>query len=113
MDWIPLVSADQLEEIQNSAQASIIFKHSTRCPVSGMAKRNVQMEAVLIPDGIPTYFLDLIAFREMSNSIAEKWGVRHESPQLLLIYNDKCIYNASHNDINIAEVVTKIAETTS
>jgi len=113
MDWIPLVSSDQLEEIHNSSKASIIFKHSTRCPISGMAKRNVQLEAVLIPEGVPAYFLDLIQFRDLSNLIAEKWAVRHESPQLLLIHNKKCLYHASHNDISIAEVVNKIKATNS
>lgn len=110
MDWIPLVTSDQLEEIQKSSQPSIIFKHSTRCPVSSMAKRNVQLEAVLIPEGVPTYYLDLIQFRDLSNAVAERWDVRHESPQLLLIHNNKCLYHASHNSISIAEVVNKIKE---
>src|SRR5690606_808372 len=108
MNWIALNTADQLEEIRNADAPIVIFKHSTRCPVSGMARRNVELEASLLPESTPAYFLDLIRFRDLSNQIAETWNVRHESPQILLIHNEECIYHASHNDINLAEVVVKI-----
>lgn len=108
MNWIALNSADQLEEIRNSNEPVVIFKHSTRCPVSGMAKRNVEFEATLLPENVPAYFLDLIKYRDLSNLIADTWDVRHESPQILLIRNQQCIYHASHNEISVADVVVKI-----
>lgn len=46
------------------------------------------------------YFLDLISYRSISNKIAETFGVQHESPQVLLIENGKCVYNASHMGIS-------------
>jgi len=110
MDWIALNTIDQLEQIKTSSTPSIIFKHSTRCPVSGMAKRNFQLEAPLLPDGVAVYYLDLIKYREISNHIADHWNIRHESPQVLLIHNDQCIYNASHSDIEMAEVVKNISQ---
>ena len=112
MNWIALNKIEQLDEIKQDAKPIIIFKHSTRCPVSTMARRNVELEAVLVPENVPTYFLDLIKFRDISNQIAEKWDVKHESPQVLLIHGETCIYHASHNDISIAEIVRKINELT-
>lgn len=108
MNWLPLTSSDQLEEIQNHSGPIIIFKHSTRCSVSRMAKRSVEFDAELLPDNVPAYFLDLIQYRDLSNLIAEKWNVRHESPQVLLIHNQKCIYHASHNEINLAKIVAEL-----
>jgi len=108
MNWIALNSADQLEEIQNSNEPIVIFKHSTRCSVSGMARRNIEFESSLLPENMPTYFLDLIKYRDLSNLIAETWNVRHESPQILLIHHKQCIYHASHNEISLADVVVKI-----
>lgn len=108
MDWIALTSINELEQIKTSTTPVVIFKHSTRCPVSSMAKRNFELEASLLPDHIPAYYLDLIKYREISNQIAEQWDVHHESPQVLVIFNNKCTYNASHGDIEMAEVVEAI-----
>ncbi|HUH20123.1 bacillithiol system redox-active protein YtxJ [Albibacterium sp.] len=110
MNWIPLDSISQLEDIKKQSEPVLIFKHSTRCPVSSMAKRNLELEAILLPENVQTYFLDLIKFRDISNQIAEIWKIKHESPQALLIYNKECIYNSSHNEISIADIVVKIKE---
>src|SRR3954454_1954883 len=104
MNWISLDSINQLEDIKAHSKPILIFKHSTRCPVSSMAKRNIELEAVLLPEDVQTYFLDLIKFRDLSNQVSELWKIKHESPQVLLIYNQECIYNSSHNEINIADI---------
>lgn len=109
MNWIALNTIDQLEQIKSSNIPSIIFKHSTRCPVSSMAKRNFELEAPLLPEQVSVYYLDLIKYREISNQIAAQWDVRHESPQVLVIHNRQCIYSASHGDIEMAEAVNKIS----
>lgn len=108
MKWIALTSMEELEHVTNLNMHTIIFKHSTRCPVSNMAKRTFELESTLIPDELPIYLLDLIKYREISNKIAEKWQVRHESPQVLLIKGDQCIYHESHNDIEVAKVVINL-----
>lgn len=109
MKWIELNTLDTLETIAKSNSYVIIFKHSTRCPVSSMAKKTFEFEASLIPEETPVYLLDLIKYREISNKIADKWNVRHESPQVLLIKGDQCVYNESHNEIEVAKVVIKMA----
>lgn len=109
MNWIALEDINQLEKIKTSSTPSIIFKHSTRCPVSGMAKRNFQLEAPLLPERVDVYYLDLIKYRDISNHIAEHWNIRHESPQVLLIKDGQCVYTASHSDIEMADVVKHIS----
>ena len=67
-----------------------------------MAKQ--RLERSTAPDALPFYYLDLINHRAISNAIAEKFQVHHESPQILLIKNGECIYAESHNGINMAEI---------
>ncbi|TKB98584.1 bacillithiol system redox-active protein YtxJ [Pedobacter cryophilus] len=105
MNWIKLESEEQINEIKNDAGYSIIFKHSTRCSISMMAKKRVEMDADELPQEIKPYFLDLIAFRDLSSLIAETFQVHHESPQLLLIKNGECLLDQSHGDISIEETV--------
>ncbi|SEN17627.1 bacillithiol system protein YtxJ [bacterium A37T11] len=106
--WIALTTEQQLDDIAHNDTYCIIYKHSTRCPISSMAKKSIQLEEVLLPDDLPRYYLDLFAYRQVSNKIAEKWQVRHESPQLLLIKGNECVYHASHNNIRLADVIKQI-----
>lgn len=76
-----------------------VFKHSTRCSISSMVLNRLEREWKH-DDSIPTYFLDLIAFRSISNRIAAESGVTHESPQLLLFKDGVCIDHASHTAIH-------------
>ena len=48
---------------------------------------------------LKVYYLDLLQYRIISNDIAKMFEVVHESPQLLVIKNENCVYNASHNNI--------------
>ncbi|MEJ5055067.1 bacillithiol system redox-active protein YtxJ [Sphingobacterium sp. MYb382] len=109
MNWETLSSVEQLLELANQPQPFVVFKHSTRCPVSSMAKRSVEFDFDELPAGTKIYYLDLIALREISNFIAEKWKVRHESPQILVLQGDSCLYNASHQDINIQDILPFIS----
>ena len=108
MDWIPLVSEHQLEDIRKSSsqQAQLIFKHSTRCATSSMAKNRLERSAA--PVNVQFHFLDLIKHRSISNKIETEFDVSHESPQVLLIKNGKCIYNESHNGISMEEIEEQV-----
>nr|WP_294896175.1 bacillithiol system redox-active protein YtxJ [uncultured Pedobacter sp.] len=108
MNWITLDQADQLKSIKADAGYSVIFKHSTRCSISMMAKKRVDMDLDDLPETVKPYFLDLIAHREISNQIAELFQVHHESPQLLLIKDGECILDQSHGDISIEETLELI-----
>jgi len=108
MNWIPLTNLEQLESIGNIEGYSVIFKHSTRCSVSMMAKKRFEHDWDAIPEGTSVFFLDLISNREVSNTIAEKFSVHHESPQLLLIKNGECIYETSHGEISAEDLAEQI-----
>lgn len=108
MNWLPLNQEAQIPEIKNrsfqAVDAVAIFKHSTRCHISSMAKKRLEHEWDLPEDRLPVYYLDLIAFRNISNKIADEFAVHHESPQILLIKDGKCIYDASHGEITAAGI---------
>lgn len=101
INWITLQDIEELREIKESSAESpvIIFKHSTRCPISTIAKSRLEKNWGL-NGKIKAYFLDLIAKREISNEIAEVFQVEHASPQLLLIQDGNCTWNTSHLDIS-------------
>ncbi len=100
--WQILETKEDLEAAlnQSEAQLVVIFKHSTRCPVSSMALRMFERDWSEELSGIQPYFLDLIRYRELSNQIASELEVYHESPQLIAIKDRKAVYNASHNQIS-------------
>ncbi len=108
MNWIPLQQPAQLEEIALSNGYSIIFKHSTRCSISLMAKRKFEMDWEYLPGSAIVYFLDILQHRNISNELAERFKVHHESPQLLLIKDGECIYETSHGEISAEEAAEQI-----
>src|ERR1700755_797519 len=105
MRWIALESAEQIKNIQQNPGYNIIFKHSTRCSISMMAKRKFELDWDELPQDISLYFLDLIKYRELSNQVASDFHVHHESPQLLLIKNGECILDQSHSGISVEEAL--------
>jgi len=109
INWIPLTDLGQLNEIieLSNEKPVAIFKHSTRCSVSRMALKQFENE-FNSADSVETYFLDLIAYRDVSNEIATRFQVVHQSPQLVLIKEGKSVYNASHSDIDAQELKSKI-----
>ena len=104
MNWIPLLNEQQLEEIKtNSAsRPQVIFKHSSRCSVSSMARNRLDKNT--FPEGIDFYFLDILNHRNISNKIASDFQVYHESPQVLLISKGSCVYDESHSGIHMDEI---------
>lgn len=103
-DWILLNHISQIDGIKVAQGYSLIFKHSTRCSISMMAKRTFERYWDVIPDKVSLYFLDLISHRDVSAYIADTFHVHHESPQILLIKDGQCILDASHGDISADEV---------
>lgn len=106
LSWNILEHIDQLDKIiQNSWEKPVlIFKHSTRCIISKSALRSFENEFDL-EDKIALYFLDLLQYRNISNEIAETFGVIHQSPQILLLKNGVVVYHASHEQINASSIV--------
>ena len=108
MNWNTLQSLEQLNAIRKASlqKPQVIFKHSTRCSISAMAKN--RLEKSIPPEGVDFHYLDLIRYRPVSNAIADEFGVEHESPQILLIRNESVDYSASHMGISMAELQAAI-----
>ncbi|MDB5014278.1 MAG: thioredoxin family protein [Daejeonella sp.] len=104
----PLENEQTLHSIINAKGISIIFKHNTTCPISKMAKIDLEEHSLLIPDAIQVYFLNLLRHRDISNAIATQFSVTHESPQVLLIKDGECVYHASLYDIAAEELANTI-----
>lgn len=108
MNWKEFTTEEALEEIKtrSAEKPQVIFKHSTKCSISSMAKS--RLERANAPDGIEFNYLDLIAHRNVSSKIADVFNVEHASPQVLIIKDGACIYDESHNAINMDEIVEAV-----
>lgn len=104
--WIEITSIEQLKEIiSNSGEKNILlFKHSTRCSISSMVLKNFERNIQVQNENIVFYFLDLITHRDISNKIEELTGVIHQSPQVIVLKENKVIYHNSHNSIDSLEI---------
>ena len=112
MNWRKLESLAQLDSIDAASHRIpvAIFKHSTRCSVSSTALDRLNRNS---GDDLPEseiWYLDLIAHRDLSNAIAERYGVIHESPQLIIIRNGKAVHDTSHLAISYPELKRSVAE---
>ena len=110
IDWKVMESEASLGEwIEKSNEVPVLFfKHSTRCSISSMAKNRLETNWDLNDEQVVPVYLDLIAFRSVSNLLAEKSGVTHESPQALLFKNGEVVYNASHNSIRVEDIANSL-----
>jgi len=106
--WNHLESIADLEAATTLSNEKIvvIFKHSTRCSISRFVLKQFENTFALPEEQVVLYFLDLIAFRAVSNEIASRFGVVHQSPQLIILKNHKVVYDASHERID-AEVIER------
>jgi bacillithiol system protein YtxJ len=106
--WKHITSLEELETAWAASgdQPVIFFKHSTRCSISAMALRGFQSDWSLGEMRFGLYYIDLIAHRDVSNALAEKSGVMHQSPQVIVVQGEKSIYNASHEQIQADKILS-------
>ncbi|MBX2952071.1 MAG: bacillithiol system redox-active protein YtxJ [Leadbetterella sp.] len=111
MIWQELTDIAQLDTLtEESREVPVgIFKHSTRCSISATAldrleRRWPKAEGT---EALKMYYLDLIAHRDISNAIAEKYGVQHESPQFILLKGGTAVYHESHYGISLEDILSQ------
>lgn len=106
VSWFVLTELEQLDELVETSKniPVLIFKHSTRCGISNMVLRGFEAGYTFSEGKIKPYFLDLLRHRDISNEIASRFGVWHESPQLLVIKHGKVVYHASHSQISVEKL---------
>ncbi len=105
MKWNELTEENQLMAIRERSfqRPQVIFKHSTRCGISSVAKS--RLEKWTPGEDFDFYYLDLIRYRPLSGKVAEEFHVYHESPQVLVIKNGECVYDESHLGISLQDIL--------
>ena len=104
--WKKIESQKDLDAAieKSSQQKVLIFKHSTRCFISKTVLRSFEKQMQESDKNFGYYFLDLLAYRSISNEIESRFDVVHQSPQLIVLENGKAIYNASHQNIDLDKI---------
>lgn len=99
MNWKKLTAVEQLDQLVTASAQNpvLIFKHSTRCSISATSLSRLERNWEDI--GTVPYYLDIIAHRDVSNALADRFGVPHQSPQVLVLKNGDCIHDSSHFSI--------------
>ncbi|MBL7649690.1 MAG: bacillithiol system redox-active protein YtxJ [Candidatus Hydrogenedentes bacterium] len=114
-EWEHVTELDSSEALASCLARSesgpvFIFKHSTRCPISSRAHSEVGRYIDGAGEsGLPVYLNYVVESRPVSNEIERSLGVRHESPQLLLVRGGQVIWHTSHGGIR-SEAMVEAAE---
>lgn len=104
--WFKLNRLEQLDEIVEMSKTTpvTLFKHSTTCGISRMVIRNFESDYTIPEDKMKLFYLDLLAFRDISNEVGYRFQVIHQSPQVLVIKNGVAVYHASHHSIHATDL---------
>lgn len=104
--WKKIETESDLDAaVEHSFQQKVlIFKHSTRCFISKTVLKSFEKQMQNSDKVLAYYFLDLLAHRDISNQIEDRFGVAHQSPQLIVLEQGKAVYNASHQSIDLDKI---------
>ena len=83
----------------------LLFKHSPSCPISAGARQQYEAFRKQFPD-VPAMFVDVVADRNTARGIADRCGVRHESPQVILFERGRAVWHAAHDAITAASLAS-------
>ena len=98
-----LIKLDTLDKLEAAIEESrirpvLLFKHSTSCGIStGVFRYVTGVDADINLIVVQTD-------RHISNEIERRTGVRHESPQAIVIKDGEAVYHASHYDITVGDI---------
>jgi bacillithiol system protein YtxJ len=106
IQWIELQSDAQLNDIDKKGinRPQLIYKHSTTCGISSMVLRRLEILLQGVSGKADLYFLDVHRNLQVSDSIAGRYHVRHQSPQLLILKQGKVLAAPSHGAIAEVEL---------
>jgi len=102
-DWQQLSCIDDLDlaEKESYTKPVVLFKHSVTCGISAAAKHRLENGYDLDSENVALYYLDLLSYRDISNEIAKRFGIIHQSPQLIILKKGQAIANSSHHAISL------------
>lgn len=83
----------------------VLFKHSTQCGISDVALEEIGEFLKSHPDAGDFYYLDLFAHRDVSNAVARRLNVKHESPQAIVLDGGKVSAVLNHRAIRVPALV--------
>ena len=111
-DWIKLSSISDLDQAEKESHNKpvVLFKHSVICGISASAKHRLEKGYDIDPDQTPLYYLDLLNHRDISNEIANRFGIIHQSPQMIIIDKGKAIFNTSHHAVSLDTLKQNLGE---
>jgi len=92
----PIVTDADLDSLL-AAPLAVLYKHSPICPTSDVAYE--ELLAFRRRRAVPVYMVDVIHHRPLSRELAERIGVRHASPQAIILRGGVAAWHRSHYDI--------------
>lgn len=98
-----------LDEAMHASEA-VLLKHGASCPISAAAREQLDAVVEERPD-VPIYRLEVTGHRALSDTVAERLGVAHESPQAFVLRNGRVAWYAEHFDIKRDEVIAQLDAT--
>jgi bacillithiol system protein YtxJ len=114
----PLRELAELDQIidYSHKQPVMLFKHSRTCGISAEALDELRVHLDEHAASVASAHYAMVTVqthRDISNAIAAKLGVRHETPQAILVHGGRVIWTASHFGVNAAELQKALAGVTS
>lgn len=108
--WSQLSLIEEVGEVFLSSNnaTQIILKHSISCGTSFFAKKNIESITKEELGDSKLHLIDVIRSRAVSNYLADRAGVRHESPQVFVIKNGEVVWHASHGLVTAKNVLAAI-----
>lgn len=105
-NWIAITEEQQLENVKESSKSkpAVIFKDSVTCGISAHAKNKLETAWDFDASEIDFYYLDLLSNRNISNKIAADFGVTHQSPQIIVVKDEKVVDHFSHQSISVDRI---------
>jgi len=102
MEWTALSSEEELYELIESSRTMVvcIYKHSTRCSISTMVRSRLENGWKAENDNMIFYYLDVLKHRGLSDLVADKFLITHQSPQLIILKNGIVVHHSSHTSIS-------------
>lgn len=98
---------EDFEQALETVEQFLLLKHSSTCPISQAAYEEYEKFASEYEN---TYYLVVQEERSLSNHVAEKLHIKHESPQAILFKNGEAVWHASHWKITYDSLKKAVAE---
>lgn len=108
--WNVINETTQVDEVleRSHRQPQLLYKHSNRCGTCMFAKSEIESSSGEIKEKAGMHFVDVIRSRAVSDYIAEKLNLRHESPQAILLVDGKVVWHNSHSAIKGNKILSKL-----